>query len=151
MNRNGQLDLTPSWQYDSPNVGTALTFGDINGDGHVDLVIGVSGQPCVSVFYSNLIAGVERDPLPKKFDLSQNYPNPFNPSTVILFSVPQSAFVTLRIFNIVGQQVATLFSENVSASTHQVEWNAQGFAVGVYFCRLQAGDFVSTKKLILLK
>ena len=107
LNRNGQLDHAPSWQYDSPNVGTALAFGDINGDGHIDLVIGVSGQPCVSVFYNQLISAVREKTTPVEFTVRHNFPNPFNPLTTISFSLPHAAFTTLTIFNTLGQEVAT--------------------------------------------
>lgn len=89
--------------------------------------------------------------IPGSFTLEQNYPNPFNPSTTIQFSLPRSQFVTLRVFNLLGEQIATLVSESVSPGTHQAEWTPQGLPSGVYFYRLQAGPFVETKKLILLE
>lgn len=89
--------------------------------------------------------------IPKEFKLEQNYPNPFNPSTTIQFSLPRSEFVTLRVFNILGEQIATLVSQNVSAGTHQAEWNAESVSSGVYFYRLQTGSFTQTRKLLLLR
>ncbi len=88
---------------------------------------------------------------PLGFTLFQNYPNPFNPSTTILYSLPVEAFVTLRIYNILGQTVAMLVSEEREAGSYQVQFDGTGLASGVYFYRMRAGDFVDTKKLLLLK
>jgi len=89
--------------------------------------------------------------IPSQYSLKQNYPNPFNPTTTIQFSIPRAAHVTLRIFNTVGQEVATLVSEELGAGTYARQWNAARSASGVYFYRLQAGEFTETKKLVLLK
>ncbi len=86
-----------------------------------------------------------------QFVLQQNYPNPFNPSTTISFSLPSQSFVSLKIFDLLGKEVATILSEELPAGNYKREWNAQSFSSGVYFYRLQAGDFVETKKLILLR
>jgi hypothetical protein len=85
------------------------------------------------------------------FSLEQNYPNPFNPRTVIRFAVPSSKFVTLKVFNIVGQEVAALVNEETKPGRYEVTWDASAFPSGVYFYRLTAGSFVETKKLILLR
>jgi hypothetical protein len=85
------------------------------------------------------------------YQLKQNYPNPFNPSTTIEFSLPQSDFVTLKIYNILGEEVATLLSERLTAGGYQYEWDAGSLASGVYLYRLQAGDFVDVKKMVLMK
>jgi hypothetical protein len=87
----------------------------------------------------------------QKFCLEQNYPNPFNPRTRIQFSVPYLAFVTLKVFNTLGAEIVTLVSKRFSSGTYEVDWNANGFPSGLYFYRLQAGPFIGTKKLILLK
>jgi len=89
--------------------------------------------------------------LPTRFSLSQNFPNPFNPSTTIQFSVPSRSFVTLEIFNVFGQTVARLLSEELPAGNYSRRWDAQGFASGAYFVRLHAGRLVESKKAILLK
>jgi hypothetical protein len=85
------------------------------------------------------------------FVLDQAYPNPFNPSTTIRFSLQHSGSTTLEVLNIMGGRVTTLVSENLSAGSHQVVWNAEGYSSGVYFYRLRAGAFIQTKKLILIK
>ncbi len=89
--------------------------------------------------------------LPSAFSLSQNYPNPFNPSTQIQFSIPSRSDVIVEVFNTLGQKVATLIDDNLSAGTHIVEWDASEVSTGVYFYKLTAGDFVQSKKMILLK
>jgi hypothetical protein len=83
--------------------------------------------------------------------LEQNYPNPFNPSTAIKFSIPKTTHVTLNIYNSLGQEVANLISKDMNPGNYTTEWNASRFASGVYYYRMVAGDFVQTKKLILLK
>jgi plastocyanin len=88
---------------------------------------------------------------PYVFNLKQNYPNPFNPSTSILFSVASRSFVSLKIYNVIGKEVATIVSEELSPGTYTRQWNANGFASGSYFCRLKAGSISEIKTLILLK
>ncbi|HTY10223.1 MAG TPA: 5'-nucleotidase C-terminal domain-containing protein [Bacteroidota bacterium] len=89
--------------------------------------------------------------LPAKFFLSQNYPNPFNPATTFRFSVPQAGHVTIKIYDVLGKEVAELVDGQLKAGEYTVTWNAGNFASGVYFCRMEAGTFISTKKLLLLK
>jgi hypothetical protein len=93
------------------------------------------------------IAGIA---LPTKFRIAQNYPNPFNPSTTFRFDLPIAATVSLRVFNTLGQVVATLASGRRDAGYHEVVWSAN-VASGIYFYRLTAGEFVETKKMMLLK
>ena len=89
--------------------------------------------------------------IPKSFSLSQNYPNPFNPSTTIEFSLPKRAFVNLTIYNTLGQVVKTLVSSEMESGTHRIIWKANNIPSGIYFYRLNAGNFVETKKMILMK
>jgi hypothetical protein len=89
--------------------------------------------------------------IPQAFALSQNYPNPFNPSTTISYQLPTQSHVTLKMFDVLGREVASLVSETVPAGTYKKSWNAKGLASGIYFYRLQAGSFVETKKLILMR
>lgn len=88
---------------------------------------------------------------PTQFLLAQNYPNPFNPRTTIRFSLPEAGHVSLTVYNTNGQQVAELVSQEMGAGIHSTEWNATGFAGGVYYYRLQAGNHIATRKLVLLK
>ena len=89
--------------------------------------------------------------IPDDFGLSQNYPNPFKPVTTIAFDLPKPSHVTLRVYNLMGQKVATLVSVDQPAGHYAMTWNATGFASGVYVYRLQAGDYSETRKLLLLK
>jgi hypothetical protein len=89
--------------------------------------------------------------LPKVYALEQNYPNPFNPSTTIEYALPSRSHVTLTVFNTLGQQVATLVEGEMEAGYHEAVFDASGLASGLYLYRLQAGDFVQTRKFVLLK
>jgi hypothetical protein len=89
--------------------------------------------------------------LPKEFALDQNYPNPFNPTTTINYDLPTDTRVSLKVFNVLGEEVVTLVSEVQKAGHKSVEWNAGSVTSGVYFYRIEAGDFAASKKLMLLK
>jgi len=90
--------------------------------------------------------------LPTEYTLSQNFPNPFNPNTTINFSIPEeNTFVSLKIFNSIGQEIETLIKQEMTAGYQEVQFNAIGLTSGVYFYKLQAGDFIQTKKMILMK
>jgi len=91
------------------------------------------------------------DNVTSKFSLDQNYPNPFNPSTTISFTLPSNSLVSLKVFDILGREVATLVSEKLCAGNHLRQWNAVDLPSGVYFYRLTAGSFTDTKKFVLLK
>jgi hypothetical protein len=88
---------------------------------------------------------------PKVFSLEQNYPNPFNPSTVISYSLPVTGLVSLKIYDVIGREVATLVNEAKNAGSYQVTFNAGRLASGVYFYNLQSGNYTSIKKLVLMK
>jgi hypothetical protein len=94
---------------------------------------------------------IELNRLPLTFELHQNYPNPFNPTTEIGFGLPTASWVTLEVFNISGQRVATLVDGQKEAGEHTVLWDAGGYASGVYLYRLTADGYVATRKMILLK
>jgi photosystem II stability/assembly factor-like uncharacterized protein len=87
----------------------------------------------------------------KIFELSQNYPNPFNPSTTFSFYLPKRSHATLKIFDLLGREVTTIVSEEMSAGNYYRQWNATNISSGIYFYRLQAGTFTETKKFILLR
>jgi bacillopeptidase F (M6 metalloprotease family) len=101
-----------------------------------------------------IITGTEnsiKHKIPKHFQLSQNYPNPFNPSTTIEFNLPKTCEVTLKVFNILGEEVATLVSDRLSAGSYSYEWDASNLASGIYLYRLAAEGYVETKKMMLMK
>jgi hypothetical protein len=89
--------------------------------------------------------------LPASYQLSQNYPNPFNAETEIQYAIPKDGRVDLRVFNVTGAEVAVLVSGHQAAGSYSLSWNAQDLASGVYFCRLQAGDYQETVKMVLLR
>ncbi len=89
--------------------------------------------------------------IPYVFTLSQNYPNPFNPTTAIRFSIPTEDLVTLKVFNVLGQELATVVNERLKAGIHTVTFDASKLSTGVYFYQINAGQFVETKKMVLLK
>lgn len=97
------------------------------------------------------IRTVDQNQIPERFVLEQNYPNPFNPTTTIRYSVPKSSFVTIKVYDVLGNEVKTLVSERKAAGNHFVSFNAANLASGVYFYRMEAGNYFSTKKLILMK
>jgi photosystem II stability/assembly factor-like uncharacterized protein len=113
--------------------------------------LGMSGLQ--TVFISSIIVGVEDEIIyePTSYELYQNYPNPFNPSTVISYQLPVSSDVTLKIYDILGNQIRTLVAEYKPAGKYEMEFNAKALPSGVYFYQLKAGEFISTKKMIFLK
>jgi hypothetical protein len=99
-----------------------------------------------SVYRDKAVAAI-----PDRFELHQNFPNPFNPSTTIEFGLPQAGCVSLRVYNVLGEQVATLVTQELLPGWYKAEWNANFVSSGVYFYRLSAGSFVQTKKMLLLR
>jgi beta-glucosidase len=100
----------------------------------------------------SLSTGVEEHAsAPQRFQLFPNYPNPFNPSTTIKYQIPQTSLVTLKVFDILGREIAFLVNEEKSVGTYNIQWDASTRSSGVYFYRLHAGSFIETKKMILLK
>mgnify|MGYP001160622486 CR=1 FL=1 len=89
--------------------------------------------------------------IPTVFKLEQNYPNPFNPSTKIKFAVPEKNNVLIKIYDILGSEVATLVNEEMDAGWYEKDFNAEGLSSGVYLFRMEAGSYVSTKKMIYLR
>ena len=99
-----------------------------------------------------LLVPVVNDPsLPLTFGLAQNYPNPFNPTTNLEFQIAGRSFVSLKIFDMLGRKVATLVDEQCGPGSYRVSWDASRFPSGIYFYRLEAGGFIETKKMVLLK
>ena len=89
--------------------------------------------------------------LPSEYSLEQNFPNPFNPNTTIQFSIPEPSFVTLEIFNTLGEKITTLVSEELNAGNHKYDWNVEKMPSGIYLYKLQTSSFTESKKMALLK
>jgi len=104
-------------------------------------------------FQVDVVLGIKDDKsvLPQEYALHQNYPNPFNPSTTIEFDLPKPANVKIEVYTITGQKIQSLINKNLPAGNHQVEFNAENFSSGVYFYRIEAGEFQDVKKMILLR
>ena len=121
--------------------------------------IGVNIKSNDEVFwYDSFIVVVEEatdiekeNNLPVEFSLGQNFPNPFNPTTKINYSIPEQSYVTLKVFDVLGREVKTLVNKEQPVGNFEVEFNASDFTSGIYFYRIQAGEFVESKKMVLMK
>jgi hypothetical protein len=128
--------------------------GDIDGSTPVSAFVGANYD---GVYFDNetwVPVSVDDDVIsqtPTSFEISQNYPNPFNPSTSIQFKIPENSFVTLKVYNVLGKEVATLLNEEKNAGLYEVTFDATDFSSGIYFYKIEAGNFVATKKMILMK
>lgn len=131
----------------------SVTIADVDNDRRPDLEVACFYADLVSVIQNaSTVVGVHQEKSELfRFRLSQNYPNPFNPTTTIAFSLGLPGFVSLKVYDVLGRQVATLVSQKMEAGEHSVEWIAQTQTSGVYFYRLQAGSFLETRRLILLR
>lgn len=119
-------------------------------------------QPTTIVFDPNndiviktatLVIGINNtsNVIPEKFSLYQNYPNPFNPATIIKFDVPKKTYVKIKVYDITGKIISELVNQELNAGTYETNWNASGYASGIYFYNISAGDFTETRKMLLLK
>ena len=107
-----------------------------------------------TIKYEQVMVSVQEEGqrVPTRFALEQNYPNPFNPSAVIRYQLPVTSYVTLKVYNVLGQEVATLVNEDLNPGSYEVALDASGFASGMYFYRLTTSTgFVETKKMLVLK
>lgn len=145
-----EFPITVSWKISSPKSSVHLQTGSFEqtlaGTGSTLMK---KPEPSVRVTYEN------GAPLPKEFSLSQNYPNPFNPKTRIDYALPVSGRVSIRIFNVLGEEIATLFDDVAEAGFHSIDWDAAstsgGMPSGMYLCRINAGTFSSAKKMLLIR
>ena len=123
------------------------------------ILVGVTDDDSSSVqvdeiWYNERPAGLgisDEAPIASRYELGQNYPNPFNPTTHIRFNIPETANAKLTVFNVMGEEVATLVNGVMQAGGHTVSWNAASMPTGVYFYQLESGNFSQTKKLLLVK
>lgn len=135
-------------------VNTGLTNRDVR-----SLAINSSGYIFAGSYGSGVFRSMQSTTSVKEIDgemaivfsLKQNYPNPFNPRTSIEFQVPSFGFVSLKVYDFLGRETATLLDMNLSAGKYKVDWNASNFASGIYFYRLESCGSMETKKLVLLR
>lgn len=138
VNGNGTTTETKSFSYKDENLSSGkyqYRLKQIDFDG--------------TFKYSNIVEAVILPPA--KFSLEQNYPNPFNPSTNIQYSISSRQFVQLKVYDVLGNQVATIVDEEMPAGSHKIDFTSLNLSSGIYFYRLTAGEFVQTKKMVLLK
>jgi hypothetical protein len=139
----------------------AFTIAHLDSGSTMDLAVTSStpNRDFVYLFFNSgldllpppIIDNIVEKTVPLTFTLAQNYPNPFNPKTVISYRLPANSQVDLSIFNILGQKLVTLLSEKQVAGTHQVNWDASGFASGMYFYKLETPANVLVQKMLLIK
>ena len=115
------------------------------------LAYGVTPYKINYIDTTNITDIVESEIVPGKLELSQNFPNPFNPETVIIFGIPEQAFVTLKIYDILGREIEALVNEEKSPGTYRVKFNSSGLASGIYIYRVSTGNQNQVKKMILLR
>jgi len=113
-------------------------MGAYGGHGKTDIIVGIKVNDEQKQFVST-------------YQLYQNYPNPFNPTTFITFDLPKTSKVSLKVFNILGEEVATLLSASLPSGSYKYVWDASHLASGVYLYRFQAGDYVGTRMMILMR
>ncbi|NNG27096.1 MAG: T9SS type A sorting domain-containing protein, partial [Ignavibacteriaceae bacterium] len=136
----------------SNQAGSCAVFHDRDNDGDMDMTGIDELQDLLILFTNDPSTNVNSlDNFPSDFNLFQNYPNPFNPTTTIKFSIPVEGFVSLNVFNALGEEVSTLVSESLNTGTYKYDWNAGNLPSGIYYYSLTADNFKATKKLILLK
>jgi len=131
----------------------ATEYENASSDNSVSLNYGSNPSTTKDLFLNpESTTGVKSNsPVPSSYSLSQNYPNPFNPSTQIRFTIPEKTNVKLEVYNLIGQKVADLVNSELSAGEYSITFNASGLSSGIYLYRLQAGNFSSVKKMILMK
>ncbi len=122
---------------------TALIRGGSDNPGGTTMMT-VSSEPIISVDDNNNI-------IPSEFSLKQNYPNPFNPSTKIKYEVPVGSFISLKVYDLLGNEIATLVNEEKESGNYEINFDASGLSSGIYYYQLQADNFMYTKKLVLMK
>ncbi|MBT8377716.1 MAG: T9SS type A sorting domain-containing protein, partial [Ignavibacteria bacterium] len=119
----------------------------------VDMYDGIPNVPFImeSVMF-DIVTGVETEPgIVAEFKLKQNYPNPFNPNTVISWQSPTSGWQTLKIYDVIGNEISTLVNKFLSAGKYSIEFDASLLPSGIYYYKLDAGKYSETKKMVLIK
>ncbi len=133
------------------DIGSTIDIGsgsDICAD-----IITINGTLTGNGTFCNAQVDVETDSIlvPSKFEISQNYPNPFNPRTVIRYQLPLASHISLKVYDVLGNEIAALVNEEKPAGSYKVEFDASNLSSGIYLYKIQAENFVETKKMLLLK
>jgi streptogramin lyase len=143
-------DGIPQWGGLPNSIIKELKYRDVT-DGY-ELWMSCKGRGIAVLTVKVIPTSIENEKnLPTNFALSQNYPNPFNPSTKINYQITQNNFVSLKVYDVLGNEITTLVNENKPAGNYEINFNASSLSSGVYLYKLQAGSFVETKKMILMK
>jgi len=140
------------WEYDLPKEPSAVVVANIDNDDEKEILVTFeSTLIALDVVSTPVLEPARVTSFPKGYRLWQNYPNPFNALTTIRFRLPKAGVVTLRVHDLLGKEIATLTDAKYSTGIHEVIWNANNVASGVYVIAIRAGAFVQTKKMVLLK
>ena len=151
-----------SHDFPGDRINSVNVMPSVDGNYSYELLVGTKGEPsvfnakvaCFSGGVDTVTTGLTlNDIVPEEFQLFQNYPNPFNPSTKIKYTIPEGVQqpVSLRIYDILGNEIATLVNEEKPAGVYEIDFDASKYSSGVYFYKLQAGNFINVKKMMLLK
>ncbi len=145
-----------SWQKQTLNNNFAGAWGvygeDIDNDGDKDVIGAATVVNDILWWENDGIVGIKKySNLPQKFQLTQNYPNPFNPTTIIKYQIPRLSFVTIKVYDVLGNEIATLVDEEKTIGIHSIEFDATSLPSGIYFYQLQTPNLTQTKNMILLK
>ena len=162
FNRNPEFSLQQQLPVTIPSQGTVNFSVDFSPDtagaysDDIHLRWETEGQRIAKVIHligvtDSVYLGIDENALPTGFSLSQNYPNPFNPVSKIKYSIPHASLVQLNVYDILGNKITTLVNKEQTAGSYEVEFNGSDLASGIYFYRLNAGEFTSVKKMLLLK
>jgi len=134
--------------------GTALTVIDFDGDNDLDIIAGASYLGELYWFENQLVSNVienKDNSIPKQFNLFQNFPNPFNPKTIIKYQIPELSFVTLKVYDVLGNEIVTLVNEEKVAGNYEVKFGTSVLTSGIYFYQLKVKEHIETRKMLLLK
>ena len=157
-NQSGS-DFTLVWNDTLPGSGYTGKVTYLNNDSFPDLIVGEENDIHLLINTANPVpVELAFNNIPDKYTLLQNYPNPFNPATKIKYQLPNASFVSVKIYDVLGNEIVTLVNEEKTAGSYEIDFNANnlpdgkaGLSSGIYFYKLQAGAFVETKKMVFLK
>ncbi len=147
--RDKHANIGTSWETDEEFLPGGFSYDIIEYDNK--LFLGRNDGLYVKSIVTGIKDKIKNTKLPKEYSLDQNYPNPFNPSTKINFQIPVGGMVILKIYDVIGNQVATLIHEVKPAGNYSINFDANALSNGVYLYQLTAGDFIQTKKMVVLK